>query len=223
MDDPKTAIKLLKLIESSKGAELTIHGEEEPFLVSLETVHRRRLVEGVVLTEAQLAALKEESALYQCDRLAARLLAMRDHSVGELRLKLRRRGMPASAVQSVLKKYRDNGALDDARYALAVGRSLLSRRPCAQNYLTAYLQRKRIDRELATQTAETLLDREDDDKLALAALEQRWSRFGQFELETARTKAYNYLARRGFGYRSAKAAFEQLWRQTQKESEDQDR
>jgi len=218
MDEP---IKLLKLAESSTLAELTVSGEDEPLKVSLETVYRHRLVEGIVLTKAQLATLKEEAALFQCDRLAARYLAMRDHSVGELRSKLRRRGMQPPVVQVVLKKYRDNGALDDARYALAVGQSLLNRRPCAKSYLTAYLQKKQIRRDLAAQTAETLLSREDDDKLAAAALEQRWSRFSQFELETARTKAYNYLARRGFGYQSAKVAFDQLWRQTKKESEDQ--
>jgi len=222
MDEANQPIKLLKLVESSALAELTIGGEEQPLKVALETVYRHRLVEGIVLTRAQLATLKEEAALFQCDRLAARYLAMRDHSVGELRSKLRRRGMPQDAVQTVVKKYRDNGALDDARYALAVGRSLLGRRPCAQSYLTAYLQRKQIGRELAAETAESLLANEEEDELARAALEQRWSRFSQFELETARTKAYNYLVRRGFGYRSAKAAFDQLWRQTQKESEDQD-
>ena len=214
--------KILKLTETRGGARLTITGEEEPLLVSLDTVHRHRLVEGIVLTQAQVGTLHEEAAMFQCDHLTARYLAMRDHSVGELKAKLRRRQFSPQIVASTIKKYLENGALDDARYAMIVGASLLKRRPCGRGYLCAYLQKRKIARDLADQTAETLLTHEDDTELATTALEQRWSRFGQLELETARTKAYNYLARRGFGYQSARTAFARLWQKTNEGPEDQD-
>ncbi len=215
-------IRILKLTETRGGARLTISGEESPLQVSLDMVHRHRLVEGIVLTEAQVGTLHEEAALFRCDHLAARYLAMRDHSVGELKDKLRRRQFSPQVVASTISKYLENGALDDARYAMIVGASLLKRRPCGRGYLCAYLQKRKIARDPADQTAETLLSHEDETELATTALEQRWSRFGQLELETARTKAYNYLARRGFGYQSAKTAFARLWQKTSEEPEDQD-
>lgn len=216
-------IKLIKLATSPTGVKLTITGEEQVLTVPMEIVHRHRLVEGIVITEAQLNMLREEAELYRCDRQVARLLAMRDHSVGELRAKLHLRKHTGAVMQTTIQKYLDNGSLDDARYALSSARSLLQRRPCGRGYLCAYLQKRKISRELAEQTAETLLASEDNDGLATTALKQRWSRFSQFELETARSKAYNYLVRRGFGYASAKAAFETVWRETKEEHENQDR
>ena len=216
-------IKLTKLTTSPASAKLIITGEEQPLTVSMETVYRHRLVEGIVITQAQLKMLREEAELFQCDRQVARLLAMRDHSVGELKAKLHQRKYAGMIVQTTIRKYLDNGVLDDARYAMTSARSLLSRRPCGRGYLCAYLQKRKISRDLAEQTAEALLSSEDTDDLATSALEQRWSSFSQFELETARTKAYNYLARRGFGYASAKAAFEKLWRETIEEPDNQNR
>lgn len=216
-------IKLTKLTIGPANAKLTISGEEQTLTVPMEIVHRHRLVKGIVITEAQLNMLREEAELYRCDRQAARLLAMRDHSVGELKAKLHLRKHAGAVMQATIQKYLDNGSLDDARYALSSARSLLSRRPCGRGYLCAYLQKRRISRELAEQTAEALLKTEDNDELVAAALEQRWYAFSQLELETARSKAYNYLVRRGFGYASAKAAFEKLWRETKEEPENQNR
>ncbi|MDH3890611.1 MAG: RecX family transcriptional regulator [candidate division Zixibacteria bacterium] len=213
-------IRLIKLITTPASATLTITGEEQPLTVPINTVLHHRLVEGIVITMAQLDMLHEEAELYRCDRQVARLLAMRDHSVGELKAKLRQRTFSTSVVQSTLRKYIDSGALDDSRYAMASAQSLLLRRPCGRGYLCAYLQKRKISRDLAEQTAEALLDAENPDDLAVTALEQRWSRFEQLELETARSKAYNYLARRGFGYAPAKAAFEKLWRETRETSEE---
>lgn len=214
-------IKLIKMTTSPAYARLTITGEEQVLTVSMETVHRHRLVKGIVITPAQLKMLREEAELFQCDRKAAHLLGMRDHSVGELKAKLHQRKFTGEVVQITIRKYLDNGSLDDARYAMASARSLMSRRPCGRGYLCAYLQKRRIARDLAEQTAEALLATEDDDELAANALAQRWSRFSQLKLENARTKAYNYLVRRGFGYASAKAAFEKLWRDNNEESDNQ--
>ncbi len=207
-------IKLTRLNVSTNSAELTISGEEETLVVPIESVYRNRLVEGIVITPAQLRKLQNEAELYRCDRRAARLLAMRDHSIGELKAKLRQRKHAEATVQATVGKYIKNGSLDDERYALNAARTLLKRKPCGQSYLSAYLQKRRIARDLAEQTAEMLFAGENIDELAVAALEHNWPRLAQFELETARNKAYNYLARRGFDYGSSKAAFEKLWRES---------
>ena len=216
-------IKLTKLSTSPVSATLTITGEEKELKVSIETVLRHHLVKGIVITQAQLEILREESELFRCDHQVARLLGIRDHSVGELKAKLYQRKYAEPIVQTTVRKYLKNGLLDDSRYAITSANSLLNRRPCGRGYLCAYLQKHKISREIAEQTADALLSSKDTDHLAASALKQRWSSFSQLELETARGKAYNYLARRGFGYASAKAAFEILWRETEEETENQNR
>lgn len=208
---PMPKLILTKIKEISGGLALTITGEEEPLLISLEAALEHRLVEGIVLTEGQLRTLHLDSQRFLCGRKAGDLLAMRDHSVGELIGKLRRKGFSREVIEPIVSRYRKMGTLDDARFAAAAGQSLINRRPCGRSYLIAYLQKKQIERRLAEQTADMLIPGGDDSTSAVAALRDRWSRISQFELETAQRKAYNYLSRRGFGYAASKAAFDQLW------------
>jgi len=203
-------IRILKLSRSASEVSVTISILDEPVVVPEHIVYKHRLKENIVITQSQLETLRTESELFLCDRTAARMLAAREHSTGEIRNKLARKSFTGDAIRQVIRKYKDRGVLDDARYAHRQANQLLTQRPCGRSYLVAYLQRKKIDRFLAEETADVALTGKDEKELAAAALTKRWGGYGQFELEVARQKAYNYLARRGFGYEAARAAFEQL-------------
>ena len=202
--------KIIKLSRSGIRVTITLSNHDRPLIVSEDTVHRHRLVDGIVITDSQLQQLRHESEVYRCDNETARLLALREHSIGDLRSKLKRKQFDGDVIEETIKSYRRRGLLDDAQYAYKLSQRLASDRPCGKSYLTAYLQRKKIDRALAEQTAQTVLSGFDESEQAAAALEKRWRQFDQFELEVARKKSYNYLARRGFSYDAAKKAFERL-------------
>jgi regulatory protein len=139
---------------------------------------------------------------------------MRPHSVGELTEKLKRHGFQPELITKVLKKFRLMGALDDDKYALSLAERMLEQRPCGKSMLLAHLYRKKIERELAEQVVEMVLRGREENELAKASLQKRWSVLGQIELETARRRAYNYLSRRGFSYQAARTAFEELSKRT---------
>ncbi|MFQ6008462.1 MAG: regulatory protein RecX [Candidatus Zixiibacteriota bacterium] len=213
-------IRILKLTRSASEIAVTVSSLDTPVIVSEELVHRHRLKEGIVITRSQLARLQSEAELYRCDCEVARLLAIREHSIGEIRIKLARKNFSPGIVRQVVKKYKDRGLLDDARFAVNLAKNLIDHRPSGKSYVVAYLRKKLVDRSLAEQTADALLEGTEEPELALRALKSRWSEFRQFELEVARRKAYNYLARRGFGYEAAKEAFEHLQRQQTEVIED---
>jgi regulatory protein len=217
MSDP---IKIIKMKPGTGRYYVTLSNRSEPISVSEMLVFQHRLKEGIVITEPQLAQLEAEADLDECDRVAARLLTMREQSIGELRSKLNRRGFKPDSVKATVKKYIDNGLLDDAHYAQNVARGLLARNPSGKPYLVAYLQHRLVAREIAEQTAEMLLADEDDVELAVKSLERRWSTLSQFDLERARSKAYTYLSRRGISYSAAKAAFDRLWNRSEKDGSD---
>jgi len=203
-------VKIAKIQRRGGRVLLKLDTVEEPLSLSEELVHQLRLVEGVVLTESQVRQLRSESELYLCDRQAARMLAMRGYSIGEFKRKLSMKGFGDTVISEVMKVYRRRGVLDDALYAHTLARQVAERKPCGKPYLVAHLRRKLIDRTTAEQAAEMVLAQTDETDRARAALEKRWFRLGQFELETARRKSYNYLVRRGFGYGAAKKAFEAI-------------
>jgi regulatory protein len=205
------AIKIIKINQSNGRYFVLLSGREHAIIVSEELFHRHRLKEGIVITTPQLAQLETEAELAECDRVTVRLLANREHSIGELKTKLVRRKFSSNAIQATTKRYIDQGLLDDAHFAQNVAQALIARNPVGRSYLTAYLQKKMVPREIAEETADGLLKGHDEHELAILSLKRRWNSIRQFEVETARNKAYTYLGRRGIGYSAAKAAFEKLW------------
>ena len=199
--------KILKLTHYPDAATLVIKGLDEKLTVSLDTVITHRLVEGIVLTPSQLQVLLKEGELFRCDRTVSRMLANRGHSVGEIRVKLKRKEFSEEAIKTTIAAYLRKGYLDDTHYATSIGERFLRQKPCGRSFLVAYLQRKLIPRKIAEFVADSLLVHTDISQQAIEALRKRWSRYKDLELEDARTKAYNYLSRRGFTYEAAREAF----------------
>jgi regulatory protein len=215
-------IRIVRLKAGTGRYYVTLSTRSEPLTVSDELVHRHRLKEGIVLTAPQLGQLEAEAELAECDRTAARLLALREHSVGELKAKLKQRQFKPESIQAIIARFSSRGLLDDAHFAQSVARSLMDRNPSGRGYLVAYLQHKLVSRSIAEETADMLLVDQNETDLAVKSLERRWKTLGQFDLERARTKAYTYLSRRGIGYSAAKAAFDRLWNRSKKDGNDQD-
>lgn len=192
------------------SAVVEISTLDDPLVVDLETAHRLRLAAGTIITPSQLAALEGAAERFACRNEATRLMALRPHAVEELRLKLRRKEFPDDLIRETISDFKKRGVLDDAQYAHQLAESLVARKPCGRAYLIGQLQSKHIDRFLAAEVADVVLGPEDAIALATRALRARWREFGQFDLETARRKSYNYLARRGFRFDTSQAAFETL-------------
>ena len=121
------AIRLTKITQRGGRFELTITSLESPLAVDEEVIHRFRLVEGIVLTPPQLDQLTKEAELAACDRETARLLGLREHSVGEVEFKLSRKGFSSDAVKTIIQKYRQLTFLDDTQYARKVVEMTLKR------------------------------------------------------------------------------------------------
>jgi regulatory protein len=216
-------IRITKLVAHGETFRVEISTLEEPLIVPAEIIFRHALKADIVLTEPQLEQLKAEAELIRCDREAARMLGMREHTIGELRTKLKRKKFSVEAVDQAIKRYRSRGLLDDAHVANKLVRQSLERNPSGRAFLIAMLQRKQVPRPIAEQAVELALGSRDEIELAVISLRKRWSSIGQLELERARTKAYTYLSRRGISYDAARAAFEQLYNHQNEDSEHQDR
>ena len=213
-------IRIIKLVPRASEVTVSISGVDASLVIPIEAVERHRLKEGIVLTPSQLQTLRADAELFSCRRTAARMLAARAHSVGELRSRLAAKRFDSDAVKQTVRRFLDQGVLDDAVYAHRLARRLVEQRPCWRSYLVGFLRKKMIDRSLAEQTADLVLGDTDEQELAAAALARKWGEFGHFDLEVAQRKAYNYLARRGFSYDAAWAAVERFLKQQHEVSND---
>ena len=213
-------IKITAVKPMAGGFRVTVSVLEEPLQISPALYADHRLTEGIVLTQAQLDQLLRAIEVERCDRETARLLALREHTVGEIRQKLRRKGFGSAVIAGVVGKYQSKGLLDDARAAHYMVRQALERKAAGRSYLIALLRHKLVARELAAEVVDQALEGRDETALALAALERKWPSLAQLEVETAQRKAYSYLSRRGFGYEAARAAVQRLTGHTDEVSDD---
>jgi regulatory protein len=219
MTSSELPIRITKLAPRESVVMVSLSGHDKPMSLSPLVAYELRLVEGIVLTESQVGRILAESERFSCEQTAIRVLAIRDHSIGELKAKLLRRGITNDNVQAVIKTLRERGYLDDQKYAFAYAERLVRERPCGQSWLVGHLMKKLVSRKIAEDTAAMVLQSTNETTLAIEALTRRWRFFSQFELEVAQRKAYTYLSGRGFGYSSAKAAFEHLNRLKDEDSD----
>ena len=202
--------KILKLKRGPQTASLTIDSLEKTVTVPLELVNREALEEKMLISAVLLDSINDEAEELQCEAKAVAILSRRDHSVGELKRKLRQKKFSDDAISRAVSIYKKSGLLNDKSYAEKLVSRQLAEKPSGRPFLISLLMSKLIRRELAEETVNLLYQSENELSLAVSALSKRWNQYSQFELEEARRKAYNYLSRKGFSYGIAKDAFEQL-------------
>ena len=204
-------IRIERITEQGERIKLRLTGFEKLLIVDQGVVHENRLVEGIILTESQVTILRGAAERLACDDSASRMLTIRGHSIGELKAKLSKKGFQAESISQAVNKYKALGFLDDAVYARERVESMIRKNPAGRSFLIGMLRKKMVGRTLAEQVVNSILVGQDETELAVQSLAKRWSLIKDLELERARTKAYNYLSRRGISFGPAQAAFERLY------------
>ena len=143
---------------------------------------------GVVMLAATLGA--PQAAYAQ----ALKLLARREHSQGELRLKLLQRGIDAADIAAALQQLAAHGYLSELRYAQARVTELLRRR-----YGPLRAQAELRARGVDDDTIAAVLDLEQADWYA-ACSEVKEQKFGRAQAASAveRSRQQRHLQARGF-------------------------
>jgi regulatory protein len=132
---------------------------------------------------------------------ALKALAGRAHSTGELREKLRRRAERVSDIDEVIARLKENGYLDDRRFAEGFATARLSNDRLGRGRVIQDLRQRRVAPAVAEKTVkqvyeevdeQTLIDEFIRKKYRLAAREQL------FQDEKDLASAYRRLLRAGF-------------------------
>lgn len=212
--DTGPEVIVLRQIER-RGTLYRLHfSNDAVFRATPATVQLHALTEGKSFPPEAFAELigrlEQEFARHQ----AMSLLAQRPYSIGEFKRRLRHKGVAAGLISDLVSDFKSQGLLGDYDYALFYTRMLLLRRPAGKAYMIADLQRRQVPRLIAEKAVAEVLSEVDETDIALRLLEKRVSALSKFDLETARRKAYTYLARRGIPYGAAKKAFEKLFDKT---------
>lgn len=132
---------------------------------------------------------------------ALKALAQRAHSTGELKVKLRRRAERVSDIDDVIARLKDNGYLDDRRFAESFATSRLSNEGLGKGRVILDLRQRRVAPALAETTVRQVYEEVDEQALIDDYIRRKYRkapREGLFQDEKDLAAAYRRLARAGF-------------------------
>lgn len=214
--------QIIKIIEiAKKGSNRVIRlSDGREILLCREVIEKYQLKKGAELSLSELHNINIDSDLIRAGNYVSYLLARREYSIGMIAAKMKMKNFPADIITKTIDRLIDAGFLDDVRFATNAAESILRNKPAGRRYLIAYLRSRYISGSLAETVVDKLLEKADQNELAVRLLRPRLRSYAKLDLETARRKAYNYLSRRAIGYGAAKFAFEKLINELKEEPDD---
>jgi regulatory protein len=176
------------------GSGFTVAAEDDSsFFVPASLGQQLQLYPGQELDKTEYDEIKRRTGLLQVRVKALDLLAMRDHSAAELRLKLLQREFPEQYIDAVLTSLEGAGLLDDRRFAESWIRMRLRKNPCGRALLASGLAMKGVDLETAHRAIDAQLNEETLQQALDAAADKLLRRKGM-----TREKLMRSLMRKGF-------------------------
>ena len=166
---------------------------------------------GQELSEEKIASLQAEDANEMAYQKALHYLSYRPRSLMEVRQNLLKRNIPATIVETALKRLEAARLVNDQEFARAWIENRNTFRPRSRMALRAELRRKGISDEVA----EPVLEEEvDDQALAFAAARKYAPRLRDLTWFEFRQKLSGFLARRGFSYTTLSPVVSEVWKET---------
>jgi regulatory protein len=132
---------------------------------------------------------------------ALKLLAGRAHSQGELREKLRRRAGRMGAVDEVLARLKDDGYLDDRKFAESFAAARLANDKLGSGRVLRDLRQRRVAPSLAERTVRQVYQSVNEEALIEDWVRRKYrlaSRESLFQEDKDLAAAYRRLLRAGF-------------------------
>ncbi len=186
-----TALEVQK--RDKERVNVFIDGE---FAFGLNLLDAARLRKGQVLSEAEIAVLRETDAVVQAVNTAAHFLSYRPRSEQEVRRNLTEKETPEAVIDAAVERLRGLGYLDDAAFARYWVENRSQFKPLSHRALRQELRQKGLT---DASIAEALSEQNESD-LAYKAATTQLRKLRNRSLREFKTKMNAFLQRRGFSY-----------------------
>lgn len=183
------------------------------FAFGLPLVEASRLHKGQVLSEQEIADLRQEDAITRAFDQVVQLLARRPYSIAEIRHSLESKHVDPQIEDEVLARLTRLGYVDDRAFALYWIENRERFRPRGTRALRYELRQKGI----APDIIDAVLDGLDVHDSAYRAAQEPLRRLRNPNKQDFRNKVSAFLVRRGFDYEIVREVVEQLIRELEEE------
>jgi len=186
-----TALQVQK--RNRQRVSIYLDGQFAFGLAAITAVH---LKIGDVLSDEEIARLKEQDAVEQAAGRALDLLSYRPRSRAEVRRRLRKKGCEERVIEQVLDRLTRVGLLDDLSFARYWVENRFQFNPRGAIALRRELRQKGVDEA----TIAEALAEYDEEEAAARAVGTALRRLRQLDNAAFGRRLREYLTRRGFDY-----------------------
>jgi regulatory protein len=180
------------------------------FGCNINVVAKFRLREGLVISEEEVARIRDGEVRQECFDHAIKFIEKRLHSRKELSDKLKRQEYPIEMIDSVLDQLTEMNYVNDARFAEGKVSAAAKYKHQGPNRARIELAKKGIDREVARQVVEEVYESHDSMSVARDLARKKMRSLARLEPLVAKRRLYGMLLRRGFDYDTIKPVVEEV-------------
>jgi regulatory protein len=179
------------------------------FAINYEVAINSGLHKGIELTEKKINKLKDADSLQRCMDAAYSFLSYRPRSEMEVKQRLRRRGFDKDMIDKVVYKLKKTTLINDMEFVKYWLDSRSEFNPKGKTLLKIELKQKGVKRELVN----NMIDDVDEEDNAYRAARKKLRIFRGLEYEEFKSKLFNYLRWRGFGYDVIENVCDRIWQE----------
>lgn len=199
--------KITSLKRQKKNRERINIYLDDQFAFGVARIVGAWLEVGQELSEDKIAALKAADSLETAYKRALNFLSYRERSEFEVRKNLQKHQTPQELIDEVVARLERNGLLNDHQFAARWIENRATFRPRSRLALAHELRLKGISQAIIDQSLEGFSDQ----AAAYQAANKYVRKLRELEWPIFQRKLLGFLARRGFGYATAKPVVERVW------------
>lgn len=162
---------------------------------------------GQELSDQKITELLTKDSAEVAFQKALRFLENRPRAEAEVRRRLHEHQIPDEAIDPVIERLRNNGLVDDARFAKEWVDNRSTFRPRSRRALIQEMRQRGVPAETIQEAVADI----DEDALALQAARKQARKLHNLEWLDFRRKLSGFLARRGFNYATIAPVVTQTW------------
>jgi regulatory protein len=180
---------------------------EFAFSLEAEVALKNGLRVNQELSPEQIEEIITSDQYRRCYNAATLFLGYRPRSEPELRERLRKRGFHSNSIESVVKRLKEQGLVDDSAFAEFWKDNRDSFSPRSQWLTGQELRRKGVSEDIIVKVVGTI----DDEDSAYRAALKKARKLPRTDYQVFRRKLGDHLKRRGFGYGVINSTVRRLW------------
>jgi regulatory protein len=192
---------ILKSIEKRRNKIILSFEDFEKLEIYYDVYLNASLFKGDNLSSKRIEELKLTNAEYEVKNSAFRYLSNRNHSILELKNKLKKKGYETTVIGKIIDDLKDKKYLNDHTFAENFVRNRVERRKEGVMKITSELYKKGINREIISDVTESIKENpkniENAIELGKSKLEKIQKR-GESDYNKIKSKLFLFLKGRGY-------------------------